>query len=75
MFLILGTRHKTKPIEQGTFNCPYCHQRTEYIRYSVGEYFALYFIPLIKTGEPEEYVECQRCKGKFRPEILQQPQI
>lgn len=72
-FLILGTKEKVKQIEQGIFDCPYCHQHTEYIRYAVAQYFSLYFIPLFKTGDKGEYVECQKCKGKFRPEILNQP--
>jgi transcription elongation factor Elf1 len=73
-FLIFGMKDKVKPVEQSVFNCPYCRQRTEYVRYAVGEYFALYFIPLIKTGDKGEYVECQQCKGKFSPKILDQPQ-
>jgi uncharacterized C2H2 Zn-finger protein len=37
----------------------------------MGKYFTLYFIPIVKTKDLGEYVECQTCKTTFKPEVLQ----
>ena len=41
----------------------YSHQRAD-------RFFTLFFIPLIPLGKLGEYVECESCKGTFKPEVL-----
>ena len=70
MFVIFGTKPKTRDIGSGTFFCPSCKTTRTYIQKETAQYFALYFIPLFKVDSPKIYVECQTCRSVFKPEIL-----
>jgi len=70
--LIWGSKGRTKTESSGEFFCPRCRQTRVYELKKVGKYFTLYFIPVLKTEDLAEYVECQFCLTPFEPDILQQ---
>jgi predicted RNA-binding Zn-ribbon protein involved in translation (DUF1610 family) len=70
-FIIWGSRGITSTKDRGEFYCPRCNRdRIEYALKSTRPWFTLYFIPLFPVGGSERYVECQRCGGTFREEVL-----
>jgi hypothetical protein len=70
MFVIFGTRAKTRETGRGQFYCPSCKTTRLYIQKESAQYFALYFIPLFRVDSPKIYVECQACRNAFKPEVL-----
>jgi predicted RNA-binding Zn-ribbon protein involved in translation (DUF1610 family) len=70
-FIFFGSRGITSTKDRGTFYCPRCNRdRIEYALKSTRPWFTLYFIPIFPIGGAERYVECQRCGGTFREEVL-----
>jgi hypothetical protein len=70
MFIIFGTRAKTRETGHGEFYCPSCKTTRHYIQKESANYFALYFIPLFKVDAPRVYIECQSCQNAFKAELL-----
>jgi transcription elongation factor Elf1 len=68
--IIFGTRVREKAIASGQFTCPNCRTGRPYSHKRVMKYFALYFIPIFKTSDLGEYIECQVCHQKYNPEVL-----
>lgn len=71
--IIYGTRGIRYKHREGQFFCPACHAQQAYVHRRVRRFFTLYFIPLIPLTLANEYVECQRCTGTFKLEVLQLP--
>jgi hypothetical protein len=71
--IIYGTRGVRYKYKQGQFFCPACHAQQAYVHRRVRRFFTLYFIPLIPLTLAGEYIECQRCTGTFKLEVLQLP--
>jgi tellurite resistance protein len=69
--IIFGTRGVTSDQAHGQFYCPSCSAKQSYVHKECRRYFTLYFIPLIPLGLIGEYIECQRCSGTFKLEVLQ----
>jgi len=69
--IIWGSKGKTKVEGRGTFMCPRCNSLQPYLHHVVGKYFTLYFIPLFKTKDIGEYIECQSCFMTYKPEVLE----
>jgi hypothetical protein len=70
-FIFFGTRGITSTRQTGQFYCPRCNRdRVPYAVKATRPWFTLYFIPLFPVGGAETYVECQRCGGTFREEVL-----
>jgi len=69
--IIFGTRGVTLKTGSGEFTCPQCNSQQPYNWRTVRRFFTLYFIPVIPMDKLGEYVECQNCKGTFRPDVLQ----
>jgi uncharacterized tellurite resistance protein B-like protein len=69
--IIFGTRGLTSTKDSGTFYCPVCAGRQPYKHKKARRFFTLYFIPLIPLDALGEFVECQACRGTYRPELLQ----
>lgn len=64
-----GGRHKE--IGQGEFYCPECGgDYRGYRQVLVTRWFTLYWIPLFKTSELGQYVECTSCKATFNDRVL-----
>lgn len=68
--IIFGTRGVTTTPERGTFHCPGCGPDCRYARKRVRRFFTLYFIPVIPLDKVGEYIECARCKGTYKLEVL-----
>lgn len=69
--IIFGTRGVTSEKTRGEFYCPECCARQPYVHKSARRFFTLYFIPLIPLDLLGEYIECERCSGTYRVEVLQ----
>lgn len=69
LFIIFGTRGITSNAGEGQFHCPACGPQP-YKHKRVRRFFTLYFIPLIPLDVLGEYVECGRCTGTYKPEVL-----
>ena len=68
--IIFGTTGLTFTKEQGQFYCPTCGDGSDFRHKNVRCFFTLYFIPLIPLHSLGEYVECQRCQGTYKTDIL-----
>ena len=68
--IIWGSRGRKKTVSTGEFYCPSENATRPYAHKRVARYFTLYFIPLFKTKDLGEYVECGSCQGTFKPEVL-----
>lgn len=69
-FLFLPSRPKIPEVSQGDFICPQCRERTHYKHMEWVECRRFFFVITFLGDTLEQYVECQRCKGKFSVETL-----
>lgn len=70
MIFIFGTKGVTSSSGSGYFYCPQCDSQQQYEKKRVRRHATLFFIPTVPLDSGQEYVECKRCKGTFRPEVL-----
>ncbi|MBU2981841.1 TerB family tellurite resistance protein [Lentibacter algarum] len=70
-FIVWGWRGRQKEIGNGEFYCPDCGDYRGYRLIAVTRWFTLYWIPLFKTKELGEFVECGSCQGTFNEGVLQ----
>lgn len=68
--IIYGSKGRTTTVGRGIFFCPKCQRQTNYKHERAGKYFTLYFIPIIKTKDLGDFIECQSCYLTFKPEVL-----
>ena len=73
MLLIWGFRSILKVLGVGEFHCPRCEADTAYKLVRPRRWFTFFFIPLIPLSWGEPFVQCERCKGTYREQILQAP--
>ena len=69
--IIWGLRWRDKTISSGEFFCPNCNQNRPYQLKRPGYYFSLFFLPLIRIRRRSPFVECQVCKSRFDPKVLE----
>lgn len=55
---------------RGTFFCPQCQSETVYRQVTVRRAVRVAGIDLVPLRRAAEYIECQRCRGTFIPEVL-----
>ena len=70
MIFIWGSKVCEDDVSSGEFYCPRCMTIKRYTRKEVCRRFTLYFIPLWKTEDLGEVVECRACGQGYKPEIL-----
>ena len=70
LFLFFGSRNVRRRLGEGEFDCPRCRARRRYELLRSQQHAHLYWVPLLKLGQPQEYVECQTCRGAFEPGVL-----
>jgi hypothetical protein len=70
MIFIGGLSDRQKEVSSGSFTCPHCGVPRPYKLMKSGRYFSLYFIPLFRTKDLGEYVQCQVCQRMFDPQVL-----
>jgi DnaJ-domain-containing protein 1 len=68
--IIWGSTHLRSEIDKGEFFCPSCKGAAPFARQRLRKFFTLYFIPLFPLSSAAEYVECERCKSKYEPDVL-----
>jgi len=68
--LIWGTKAVKKIVATGEFYCPNCSTTTSYKHVRARRHGHVYWIPLFPIGEGVNYVECNRCKATWQPNIL-----
>ncbi|MEH1126932.1 zinc-ribbon domain-containing protein [Micromonospora sp. CPCC 206061] len=60
-------------IGSGQFACPNCGGDREYQHRTARRFFTLFFLPVIPLDKVGEVVQCQTCKVRFDPAVLQRP--
>lgn len=60
-------------IGTGQFACPNCGGDREYQHRTARRFFTLFFLPVIPLDKVGEVVQCQTCKVRFDPVVLQRP--
>jgi hypothetical protein len=73
LLLIWGFRSILKVLGIGEFHCPRCEADTTYRLVRPRRWFTFFFIPLIPLTWGEPFVQCDRCKGTYREQILLAP--
>lgn len=68
--IIFGTRGVTYSYNKGDFHCPSCRSDRPYNHKRVRRFFTLYFIPVLPLDLLGEYIECPKCRGTYRTEVL-----
>jgi hypothetical protein len=68
--VIWGFRWRDKTLSSGTFFCPNCNQIRPYKKKRPGYYFSLFFLPMLRVWKRNPVVECQVCKSRFDPRVL-----
>lgn len=68
--IIFGTSGITSVQRRGSYHCPACGAGATYQQKGVRRYFSLFFVPLIPLHKVADYVQCDRCGGTFKPEVL-----
>ena len=69
--IIFGSRGRIVKKAEGNFYCPNCREDREYQKKRSASYFTLFFIPLFQIRNHGEFIECQHCKSKYQPGILE----
>ena len=69
--IIWGSRGKQQVIAQGQFFCPKCCKTQSYQHKRLSRNSTLFFIPITKTRNLGEIVECQVCKNVYKPSVLE----
>jgi hypothetical protein len=73
LLILFGTQDRRKVITDGQFICPKCGVKREYEVVSIKEWFTLFFVPILPTGNNEgreEFVECKTCKKAYDTDVL-----
>ncbi len=70
MIFIGGLSDRQKEVSSGSFTCPHCGIPRPYKLMQAGRYFNLYFIPIFRTKDLGQYVQCQICQRNFDPQVL-----
>ena len=70
LFLFFGSRNVRRTLEEGEFHCPRCRAVRRYELVHAQPHGHVYFIPLFKLGQGQEYVRCQSCRTRFHPNVL-----
>lgn len=73
MLLIWGSKVRYKADEQGTFYCPNEGGDRPYTMMIATKWFTFFFIPIFKTSDLGQFVECTMCKKQYDPRVLTNP--
>ncbi len=68
--IIFGTTGITSVKSKGCYHCPACGSGAGYQHKSVTRFFTLFFVPLVPMGKVADFIQCERCGGTFKPEVL-----
>jgi len=68
--IIFGTQPSTSTVSTGMFFCPECQTESSYRQRRVKQNFSLFFVPVLPLSEVAQYIECTRCGGTFKNNVL-----
>jgi hypothetical protein len=71
MFIIRGTKGRSKILEYGRFKCPSCKIEATYYFLEMRKYFTFFWIPLFPINDGVNHIECQECSTPFNPSFFQ----
>lgn len=63
--LFFGSRAVRTRVGEGTFVCPRCGVPRRYALMRAQRHAHLYWVPLLRIGAPQQYVECQHCRATY----------
>src|SRR5690349_13290997 len=69
--IITGLRTTSSVIGEGMFVCPVCKVPESYLHFVLTRWFTFFFIPLFPIRRLGEHVECQNCRSRFEPAVVQ----
>lgn len=70
MFFVAGTKGNSTIAGSGTFYCPQCDGYMPYHHVQVHKAATVFFVSVANLSLLGEYIECQKCKGTFKMEVL-----
>jgi hypothetical protein len=73
MLLVFGVRYLYSLVATGTFHCPVCGLDRGYRLRAPRAWFHLFWIPLVPLRRGADVVECDVCRSKFSPDVLEVP--
>jgi zinc-ribbon family len=73
MLLVLGVRYLTTVVATGLFHCPSCGGDRRYRMRRPRAWIHVFWIPVVPLRTGEEYVECDLCRTRYRPSVLEVP--
>jgi len=73
MLLVFGVRYLYSLVATGTFHCPVCGVDRGYGLRRPRAWFHLFFIPLVPLRHGDPVVECDVCRSRFSPDVLEVP--
>ena len=73
MLLVFGVRYLYSLVATGTFHCPVCGVDRGYRLRDPRAWFHAFWIPLVPLRRGEQFVECDVCRSRFRPDALEVP--
>ena len=73
MLLIWGSKVRYAAQGNGTFYCPNEGGDRPYSIMLATKWFTFFFIPIFKTADLGEFIECQTCQKQYDPRVLENP--
>jgi len=68
MFFVFGEQIVPKVMEEGSFECPVCGCRQDYLHIQEKSYFTLMFIRTFPLTVRADYLLCKQCENSFDPD-------
>ncbi len=68
--IVIGSMNLTRTVTRGDFSCPHCGRLQAYRLRSRRPFLTVYLIPMIPLGDREQFVQCQQCRNRFDPTVL-----
>ena len=69
--ILIGTMNLTRTRDRGNFYCPTCGSTSTYRLRSRRPFLTIYFIPTVPVGASEPFIECDQCRSKWDPSVLE----
>jgi hypothetical protein len=73
VLLVFGVRHLAAVVATGLFHCPSCGGDRQYVLRRPRAWIHVFWIPVIPLGAGEEHVECEVCRTRYEPSVLDVP--
>jgi hypothetical protein len=74
-FIFFGSRAVRERLHEGAFHCPRCGGPRRYALMRAQAHAHLYWVPLLRLGDPHHYVECRTCGTRFDAGVANRPAV